>query len=209
MRLAEQWDEIRGGLPDNWTAVRLALTVSDEEQADRAALVLAPLAPGRTGWAFRLVASRRRDPRRMLWRLDEEGVRGRLDLVEAERPGETSPVPARTTTLATQWDELIGRLPPDWSDLYAQIELESSDFLERGALLLAPVNPARRGGRASFRFRCARTAGYGVAAAMARRCLERLDAERITGSVRALRVLSNTRHAATQGPVWYVGGKPV
>jgi hypothetical protein len=42
---------------------------------------------------------------------------------------------------------------------------------------------------------------------MARRCFERLDAERITGSVRLLRSLSDTRPVATQGPVWYVGGK--
>jgi hypothetical protein len=42
---------------------------------------------------------------------------------------------------------------------------------------------------------------------MARRCLERLDAEGITGAVRVLRALSDTRPVATQGPVWYVGGK--
>ena len=101
------------------------------------------------------------------------------------------------------------RLPPDWSDLYAEIELDSSDFLDRGALLLAPVNPARFGGVLALRFRCARLRGYGVAPEMARRCFQRLDDERITGTIRALRVLSDTHHAATQGPVWYVEGKSV
>jgi hypothetical protein len=209
VELASQWAEIRRQLPDDWTAARLSLTVSDDEQADRAALVLAPLMPGRTGWAFRLVVSRGRDPRRLLERLDGEGIRGRLDLVETERPGETAMLPARTKPLAAQWDALVARLPPDWSDLYAQIELDSSDFIDRGALLLAPVNPARYGRRAVFRFRSARTAGYGAAAAMARRCLARLDSERITGTVRALRVLSSTHLVSTQGPVWYVGGKSV
>ena len=69
--------------------------------------------------------------------------------------------------------------------------------------------PLQRNARSGVRFRCARVRGYGVSAEMARRCLERLDRERITGRVRALRVLSDTHHAATQGPVWYVGGKSV
>jgi hypothetical protein len=44
---------------------------------------------------------------------------------------------------------------------------------------------------------------------MARRSLERLDEEGITGSVRALRVLSDTSSAFTQGPVWRVDGRSV
>ncbi len=44
---------------------------------------------------------------------------------------------------------------------------------------------------------------------MAHRCLERLDEEGITGEVRILRALSDTKPVATQGPVWYVGGKAV
>jgi hypothetical protein len=42
---------------------------------------------------------------------------------------------------------------------------------------------------------------------MARRCLERCDAERIHGAVVVLRVLCDSRHVATQGPVWLAGGK--
>jgi hypothetical protein len=42
-----------------------------------------------------------------------------------------------------------------------------------------------------------------------RRCLERLDESNIRGVVRVLRALSDTHPVATQGPVWYVGGKAV
>jgi hypothetical protein len=44
---------------------------------------------------------------------------------------------------------------------------------------------------------------------MTRRCLERLDEEHITGTLRFLRVLSATTHIATQGPVWRLAGRSV
>jgi hypothetical protein len=210
------------GLPRGWTLGHVDLTLEEPEEADRAALILAPATPGRTGSSFHFYVHGGAEGltptpeivRRVLGRLDDEGIRGRLKLVSHEAapigpPAQRRERERRRHTLAAQWDELLQRLPSDWSDLYAEIELDSSDFLDRGALLLAPVNPARFGGPLTFRFRCARVRGYGVAPEMARRCLERLDAERITGTVRALRVLSETQHVATQGPVWYVGGKSV
>jgi hypothetical protein len=93
--------------------------------------------------------------------------------------------------------------------VYAEVELDSTDFLQRGALLLSPVNPAHYGGATTLRFRIARVSGYGAAPSMARRCLERLDEEAITGTLRFLRVLSATSHVATQGPVWRVAGRSV
>jgi hypothetical protein len=220
--LAERFDETVRGLPRGWSLARFDLTLEEPEEADRAALILAPATPGRTGSSFQFYVHGGREGlaptpeivRRVLDRLDDERIRGRLKLVSQETAPSAPAAPRpererRPRTLAAQWDELLQRLPPDWSDLYAEIELDSSDFLDRGALLLAPVNPAHYGGPLSFRFRCARVRGYGVAAEMARRCLERLDAERITGTIRALRVLSETEHVATQGPVWYVGGKSV
>ena len=69
------------------------------------------------------------------------------------------------------------------------------------------MNPRREGDRAALRFRAARTAGYGVAPNMARRCFERCDAEEIRGSVQVLRALSDTRLVGTQGPVWLMDGK--
>ena len=100
-------------------------------------------------------------------------------------------------------------MPSDWSDAYAEIKLASSVYLERAALLLAPVNPARYGGKPGFRFRVARRFGYGVSGEMARRCLERLDNEGIHGAARVLWALSDTRPVQTQGPVWYSGGRSV
>jgi hypothetical protein len=210
--LAEQWSEIAGRLPGDWRSARVTLTVAEDERANQVALMLAPLSPGRTGSAFRLTVRRGANAARIFRRLDDEGIRGRLDLVASEEGEAVAPAeaaPERARPLAAQWDELMTRLPPDWSDLYAEVELESSDYLQRGALLLAPVNPAHYGGPTTLRFRAARVAGYGTVAAMARRCLERLDEEAITGRLRIVRALSATSHAATQGPVWRVGGRSV
>jgi hypothetical protein len=55
----------------------------------------------------------------------------------------------------------------------------------------------------------ARQFGYGASPGMTRRCLARLDEERITGRVEILRALSDTRPVGTQGPVWRVGGRAV
>jgi hypothetical protein len=218
--LAERADEILRGLPRGWERARIDVTVEEAEETERAALILAPATPGRAGPTFRLhvhngterLAATPEMVRRVLGRLDEEGIRGRIRLAghEEKAPEAAAPAPEPgRKRLPAQWDALLERLPPDWSDLYAEIELDSTDFLDRGALLLAPVNPARYGGPAAFRFRCARNKGYGVSPAMARRCLERLDGEGITGRVRVLRVLSDTQLVSTQGPVWLVEGRSV
>jgi hypothetical protein len=69
------------------------------------------------------------------------------------------------------------------------------------------VNPARDDKRLALRFRCSRSFGYGAAEPMVRRCLARLDEAGLPGRVRILRALSDTKPVATQGPVWYAGGK--
>jgi len=220
VKLAEQWPYVEDDLPEGWSAARLMLKFEDEQQAQRAALILGPLAPGRTGSTFRLTlykgGAQPATPerlRRVLARLDQQRLEGRLELVSAEGASEEAPRrPARRMALAVAWDALLARLPSDWSDLYAEVELDSTDFLDRGALLLAPTNPARIGARTALRFRAARRSGYGVAAEMARRCLERLDAEGITGTLRVIRVLSDTEVPAStpsQGPVFRIGGRAV
>lgn len=219
MALAERADEILRGLPRGWERARLDVTIEEPGQADRAALILAPATPGRAGAAFRLhvqggtggLAPTPEMVRRVLARLDEEGIRGRIRLAAHEEAAvrEAAAPAARRESLATQWDAGCARLPSDWSDLYAEVELDSTDFLERAALRLAPVNPARYGGPAAFRFRCARVRGYGTSPGMTRRCLERLDEDRITGRLRVLRVLSDTDPAGSQGPVWLLGGRSV
>jgi hypothetical protein len=144
--------------------------------------------------------------RRLLGRVDDARIWSELRLVDAgaevadERPPESS--------LAADWDAAAATLPPDWSDVYAELTLRSSDYVPRAALLGAPLNPTRAD-RLSLRFRAARQAGYGTSPEMVRRCLQRLDAEEIRGDLRILRVLSESRHVATQGPVWRVGGRSV
>ena len=44
---------------------------------------------------------------------------------------------------------------------------------------------------------------------MARRCLERMDAEGITGRIRVVFDLSDSENDVTQGPVWRVAGRSV
>jgi hypothetical protein len=213
MSLVEQWRAIEQSLPEGWGDVRLRLTVPDEGDCDRAAALLAPANPGRRGKVISFFAARRGagvSPGRirgLLVRLDRERIEGELEAVGIGEEPVLPPPPRRT--FAEAWDAELAALPDDWTDLYAEVELYSSDYLERAALLLAPLNPARYGGKPGFRFRVARRFGYGAAAEMAQRCLERLDEEAIRGVVRALWALSDTEPVQTQGPVWYAGGKTV
>ena len=223
MALAERAAEIVRGLPRDWERARLDLTVEEVDEADRAALILAPATPGRAGASFTLhvhdgttgLAPTPETVKRVLSRLDEAGIRGRLRLAAAERPPAKTAAAAAAApaeeqaTLAASWDALVRRLPPDWSDLYVQVELTSSDHLDPAALALAPVNPSRYGETPGFRFRCAREFGYGASPGMVRRCLQRLDERGIPGELLILRVLSDSKPVNTQGPVWYVGGKAV
>jgi len=213
MGLVDQWQAIEKGLPDNWADARLLLRISDTAQADRAAALLAPLNAGRVAAGLRLHCARRGSGplpelmARLLGRLDGEHIAGELELVAS---GEAEPPTAVVSPgLAERWDAELDALPPDWSDVYGELEVTSTDYLDRAALLAAPLNPARYGGKPGFRFRCAQRFGYGASPGMVRRCLERLDEEGITGDVRILRSLADTHPVATQGPVWYVGGRAV
>jgi hypothetical protein len=209
--LAQQWRRIQAELPADWADAHLAVRLVDEQQAARAAALLGPLAPGRVGREFRFHAARRgAGPSpdtvgRILDRLDEADIRGELELLATRAAVADEVRPPRA--LAEAWDAALAELPPDWSDLYVELELTSSDHLEPAALALAPVNPTRYGETSGFRFRCARRFGYGASPGMVRRCLARLDERGIPGELRILRVLSDTKPVATQGPVWYTGGK--
>jgi len=211
--LLEQWREIQAQLPERWATARLSLVIEDEADCDRAAFLLGPVNPGRRGKQVRFRAGRgglgpsANLVGRLLARLDGERVDGRLELLGADDLPEQAPIVR--PSLAGVWEAEVARLPPDWSDLYCEVRLTSTDYLERAALLMAPLNPARYGGETGFRFRVARSFGYGASPDMTRRCLERLDEEGIRGSFRLIRVLADTYPNATQGPVWYVGGRSV
>ena len=213
LRLVEQFSELERGLVDEWAELRLQLTVDDESRAERTAALLAPANPGRLGRVIRLTIDRRGPGiatealRRLLKRLDDEGIAGTLELLGIQK---APPEELRAKEpLRTQWEQRLAAVPPDWSDIYAQVLLDSTDYVERGALLLAPINPARYGAPAALRFRSAQHFGYGVSPGMAARCFERCDEEGITGEVEILYVLSATNPEATQGPVWLLGGRTV
>jgi len=140
---------------------------------------------------------------RLLRRVDS----GSLSLTGSQAAPEA--LSRETTSLVASWDAALASLPADWSDAYGEIELTSTDYIERAAVLCIQMNPRRDGVRAALRFRTARNAGYGVAPGMARRCLERCDEESIRGTVTILRALSDTSLVATQGPVWLLSGKTI
>jgi hypothetical protein len=213
MRLADQWRHVHAQLPEDWADAKLTLTLPRADQRARAAALLASTGPGRMGDDLRLSVGRAGGAvapdqlGKLLGKLDAERIRGTLTLVSTgERP---APAAVARTGLADAWALALAGLPADWSDLYCEVSLASSDHLDRGALLLAPINPARVPGRSAFRFRVAHSFGYGASPQMTARCLARVDENGIPGGLAILRVLSDTHNVATQGPVWRVGGKAV
>jgi hypothetical protein len=208
--VAGQWKAIGSELPEGWSRASLRLELPDRESADEAAALLGPAGPYRADpTALQFAVARDGSAQspdnlmRLLRRLDA----GTLSLSGSQAAKKVL-VP-EATSLVEAWDTALAQLPSDWSDLYGEVLLTSTDYIERAAVDCIQMNPRRDGDRAAFRFRAARRTGYGVSPAMARRCFERCDADGITGSIVILRALSDTHHAGTQGPVWLVGGKTI
>lgn len=214
VRVADQFRDLESQLPADWADVRLALVVDDPAQAERAAALLGPLGPTRFGSRVQVTVPRQGGAverlRRLLRRIDLDRVRGQLELVTASSAvAAVGASPVSWPPLEEAWLAAVAALPEDWSDLYAEVELASSDFLPPGALRLAPLNPSRPDRGLALRFRVARTYGYGASAEMTRRCLARLDEEGINGRLLILWALSDTKAVATQGPVRYTERGPV
>ncbi|MDQ3066190.1 MAG: hypothetical protein M3R12_03415 [Actinomycetota bacterium] len=213
MKLVGQWRRILEELPEGSGDLILDLVVPRADQQARAAALLGPAGPGRMGQELRFSVHRAGggigfdQAAKLLGKLDEERIRGTLALVTVGERAEVAPPPPGT--VAEAWQLALAALPRDWSDLYCELELTSTDHLDRAALLIAPVNPARVPGRSAFRFRVAQSFGYGASPTMTRRCFERLDGEGIPGRLTMLHVLSDTHNVDTQGPVWRVGGRAV
>jgi hypothetical protein len=212
--LVGQWRALQAELPEGWTTAALRLELGDDATADHAAALLGPAQPYRAEPAvLRLStaldgsATAPTGINRLLARLDSAQLGGKLTLASSHS------APARSerevTSLVESWDAAVAGLPADWSDLFCEFELLSSDYVERAAVLCIQMNPRRDGDRAAMRFRVARIAGYGAAPGMVRRCFERCDEESIRGSVRVLRALSDSQLVATQGPVWLLAGKTI
>jgi hypothetical protein len=214
VKLVDQWRTIEDRLPADWVDARLDVTPETASERPRAAGLLGPANPGRVGDALRVTVRRGAGTgalgpegiRRLFSRMDEARVWSSLSLVDVEEapPAEDAP----QASLVDRWMAAAAGLPPDWSDVHAELRLRSSDDLPRAALLCAPLNPTHVEGTA-FWFRAARRAGYGASPEMVHRCLARLDGGEIRGDVKVLRVLCETGHVATQGPVFRVGGRYV
>jgi len=215
MSLATDWQALEAAFPAEWQEARASLVLEEARELDRSLALLAPLQPVRAGRdtiAVRIVRSGAGPGpealRRGLARLDAERLHGRLSADASGSRPPTRAGPARKT-LAESWDEALAPLPADWSDLLGEIELDSSDYLEPGAIQLAPINPRRVGGDLRLQFRSARAFGFGASPGMVRRCLERCDAIGIRGRVHVVRALSDTQPVGTQGPVWQLDGRTV
>jgi hypothetical protein len=218
MRLVDQWEQLERDLPDGWQAARLAVRCESPAELPRAAAILGPANPGRHGDTLILTVRRAGGPagpegvRRLFRRLDQQRIWCEVEMLDTEVAAEAPRgVEAQLRSPLATWDEASATLPPDWTDLLCYLELDSTDYLPRASLLCAPLNPTGDRERTGFLFRVARrvarTSGYGASPGMARRCLERCEAEGITGGAGVLRVLSDVDDEATQGPVWYVGGR--
>ena len=212
VNLVDGFNAIERQLPPDWSEATLLLTVADDARCDRAAALLGPANPGRLGKKVRFTTVRGGGGvapdgvRRLLRLLAREGIVGELQLVGVgEAQAVAAPAP---NSLRDQWKRALEGLPSDWSDLYAEVRFDSTDYVEPGALQLAPINPARSG-PASLRFRAAHHFGYGVAPEMATRCFERCDDAGFTGEVELLHAQSDTNPVGTQGPVWRVGSRAV
>jgi hypothetical protein len=214
VKLVDQWAALERRLPADWETVDLRLRTEQPGDHSEAARILGPMNVGFVGGelAFSVRraggASGPEAARRLFGRLDEARI---WCLLEQRGVGEAAPRLDEPEdvhgSVAETWDAELDALPSGWSDLLCLLELDSSAHLTRAALICAPINPTRSRDSVGFTFRCARTAGYGVAPGMARRCFEQLDSEGIGGRVSVLRSLSDTHNVATQGAVWYVGGK--
>ena len=214
MRAADQWAQIEESLDADWAEVRLAFT--PEGYPSEAAAVLGPMQPVRIGDELRFHVTRSdggaERARNTLTRLDRKRLWGTLRLIDVAADIASAPTaaaPAAARPLADAWDDALASLPPDWSDLLCELELDSTDHVPRAALLGAPLNPSRVPGASALRFRVSGKRGYGVSPQMARRCFERMDAEGITGRITVLHGLSDTENADTQGPVWRLAGRSV
>ncbi len=217
MALVDDWQDLEAALPEGWVEARIRLTLEHPGDTDRALVLLAPLQPLRPGpdtLSLRIVrGGTGRGPGsagRALSRLDAERLHGTIELGLGR--GEGVPWRGRPPSrrLPDSWDAALATLPADWSDLLGEVELDSSDYLEPGALHMAPINPAP-GRRA--RSACSSAARAGSATAprpgWSAAASSAATATGCAGRSRSCALLSDTRPVGTQGPVWQLDGRMV
>ena len=149
MRAADQWAQIEATLDPDWSEAQASFT--PEGSTAEAAAILGPLQPGHVGDHLRLHITRSdggaERARNLFTRLDRRRIWGTLSLVgvigDVAPAAAARPPAAPTQALADAWDDALSALPPGWSDLLCELELDSSDHVPRAALLGAPLNPTR------------------------------------------------------------------
>src|SRR5262249_20184977 len=137
VRLVEQWNRVESGLDPRWSDLRLSLRIDADGARERAAALLGPAGPGLSGNTIRFHVMRSgggigpEAARRLLGRIDGEGIGGDLTLLGASEA--EAPAQAARATLTAEWQAALELLPSDWSDIVVELELDSSADLDRGA----------------------------------------------------------------------------
>ena len=105
--------------------------------------------------------------------------------------------------LVQQWDALLIEEAADWENLFVELVIEDNDRMEEAGLAICPLNPWHGESWRSgwFRFRVARTFGYGADDALARNMFAKLDDKSIVGKLALLRSIDHFLPVHTQGTV--------
>jgi hypothetical protein len=212
--LVDQWKTLGSELPADWSSVQLDLHLEQRSEAELASRLLGPAQPFRPepGVLRFRVARDGSAPspdgiQRLLRRIDGERIHGKLTVGASSTRAAAAAHPEQS--MAASWHAAEQSLPSDWSHAFCEIELRSTDYVERTSLLCVPMNLRRVGDTNRLRFRAAATFGYGASPQMVRRCFERCEADGIKGTVHVLNAVSSSDPVATQGPVWMASGSNV
>lgn len=107
------------------------------------------------------------------------------------------------STLVNQWEALLADEPADWENLFLELRIADNDRMEEAGLAICALNPWHGESWRSgwFRFRVARTFGYGADDALARNMLAKLDGRGIVGELVLLRSIDHFMPVQSQGTV--------
>jgi hypothetical protein len=106
-------------------------------------------------------------------------------------------------SLVQQWDAILAEEPADWENLFVELTIADADRMEAAGLAMCSLNPWHGESWRSgwFRFRVARTFGYGSDDQLTRSVLGRVDAAGIAGELKVLRSVDRFLPVHTQGTV--------
>lgn len=95
-------------------------------------------------------------------------------------------------SLAADFNQILGSLPPDWTDLEVDMRIEDESHYVDAATFLSQVNAQvyqrPRGQEWQWRLLVAQSFGHAAAPETVRGILEKLDAEGIAGDLRVAEV---------------------